>query len=410
MAKVIRNVNILNLSNATIEGLEGITAIEDINLFVYHERLASALVKISLRDVNLSIAVPSVVTFVNGSYELSKSVLSSRSEPLSICVNGRTVVEPDVTEDLLSEGLGLLISNGRIYCPERLIGEISNKTRSHNGTVVPYMDGADRVLRNVHVDNRFLQSLNSGAKLVVMGTVTMSEDIDEGLLRERIDRVEFLGEAYVREEFLAVLNPKMHNPHRCKLNVIPTGAQFIAEDLVLDELSVSRLDQANVYITGDLRIADDVTAADFEKSILRLHVGGVVTCRKELKVAVYQRCDDLNVSFLDYSGKLLAIDGEYKLTKSELAYTPEKLSLVVSGVLNISKNVDPELLADKVESVANSGIITGTEEQCGVIRAKLRSNTGLVEDADDAVKEDEADSRHHDHDTEYIENMNILTL
>ncbi len=402
MSKIIRNVNILDMSNATMESLEGITAIENVNLLLYHERLVPALTKTSLRNVNLSVAVPSGVMLVNGSCELNKGILSSRSEPLAICVNGRTVVQPDVTEDLLHDGLGLLLVNGKIYCPERLVGELTNKMRSPNCKVIPYMDDAELVMQNAQVNNQFLQSLNPGTKLVFMRAVKMTDDLDQDLLRERIARVEFLGEAYVREEFLTVLNSKLHNRHRCELNVIPSGAQFVDDDLVLDDLTVSRFDQADVYMTGDLRISDKVTVADLEKSIHSLHVGGKVICRKELKVSVYQRCDDVNVSFLDYSGKLLMIDGEYKLTKSELVYTPEKLGLVVSGILNISENVDPELLADKVESVANSGIIKGTEEQCGVIRAKMISNTGLVEDADDEVKENA--------DAGFIGNMNILTL
>ncbi|OPG15473.1 hypothetical protein [Ferroacidibacillus organovorans] len=410
MPKVIRNVNMLDMSNATIERIEGIKAIENVNLFVYHERLAPTLAKTSQRNVNLSIAVPSGVTFVNGSYELSKSVLSGRLEPLSVCVNGRTIVQPDVSEDLLRDGLALLFVNGRIYCPIRLVGEISNKTRSHNGKVIAYMDDADFVLRDAQLNNHFLQSLQSGAKLVIIGTVKMTEKINAELFREKIDRVEFLGEVYIREEYLEVLNSKLHNSHQCALKVIPTGAQFFEGDLVLDEFSVLRFEEADMYISGDLRITDDVSVENVEKSIRRLHVSGQIICRKALKLTVYQRSDDVNVSFLDYSGKLFVIEGEYKLTKSELIYTQEKLGLVVSGILNLSSNIDPELLAGKVESVVNTGIIKGTEEQCGVIRTKLRSNTGLVEDSHDGLNKDVAENFHYDPDTEYIENMNMLTL
>ncbi len=42
-----------------MESLEGITAIENVNLLLYHERLVPALTKTSLRNVNLSVAVPS---------------------------------------------------------------------------------------------------------------------------------------------------------------------------------------------------------------------------------------------------------------------------------------------------------------------------------------------------------------
>ncbi len=38
------------------------------------------------------------------------------------------------------------------------------------------------------------------------------------------------------------------------------------------------------------------------------------------------------------------------------------------------------------------------------------TNTGIVEDSHDGLNKDAAETLHHDPETEYIENMNMLTL
>ncbi|MBW7456418.1 hypothetical protein K0U00_20495, partial [Paenibacillus sepulcri] len=103
---------------------------------------------------------------------------------------------------------------------------------------------------------------------------------------------------------------------------------------------------------------------------------------------------------------------EYRLTTSELNYTPEPLSFIVHGVLDVAPEIDPQLLFDSLGSIVNYGVISVEGEQYGIVQTKLIKNEGVIDvrraekDHDEPAGAAAADAD----DTVYISNVNYLKL
>jgi len=409
MRKVIENINFLDLSSAAEESLEGVTKLQNINLMLFSKKVAKSLSSITMKNVNFSAEVPEKCTQVNGQFELDESFAASVKELLYLVINGTLVVKPDVTVEIIEKTLSGLFVNGGVYCPEKVKGIIQQKTERLNGNITAYMDDADVLAENVRFDNNYLRSLQPGTNIVVTGKVTMVEPLDSSLLQERLGKVEFLNRALIREDYMEIITEKMLNPHKCKMTWIPVGAVYVDKDFYLDSMAIQRFEHATLYVTGTIQLGSDVSQEILVKCIDKIYTNKTIICRKELKEAVLKRCDDPSVTVLDYTGKLLVVDGEHKLTQAELKYTKENLSLLVRGVLDIADNVDPEALYDKVDSIDNYGVINGDSEQCGVVQTKLRTNKGVVSDRKEPDDEQNAPEE-EDAGEIRIANMNYLKL
>jgi hypothetical protein len=412
MGKVIRNVNLLDLTEATEENFTDVTAIENVNLMLYSKQSAKFLAGIKLVNVNASTEIPeacSRVQVVNGEFKIGKGFESSSGELIFYLVNGNVIVEPGVLSETIEKAVGGLFVNGNLYCPESLSGVLQTKIQSHNGNMVTYMDDADVLVKEVVLDNHYLQSLQPGTKLVVMGTTRIIDSLDITLLEERLGKLACLGNLLIREEYAEAISRKMQVAARRELKLIPTAAIFVDKDLQIDAASITRYQAAKLYVTGTLTIGEDVSTASLEAAITQIHAGKII-CKKELKAAVVQRCDDDSVSeVLDYSGRLVRVEGEYTLTDSELEYTKGELTLVVHGMLTIAADVDPATLYEKIAFIDNYGVIHGSVAQCGVIQVKLRKNEGHIgqPEEEQAIVEVEEEAESDD---SYIANINFLKL
>jgi len=225
-----------------------------------------------------------------------------------------------------------------------------------------------------------------------------------------------LNQAVIGEDVLETIFGKLANSGKCRIVTIPRGAVYIDQDVTLSAAALTQYEQAKLYVTGTLRLESDVTPEALRRAFAGLHTNRMVVCRSELNEAVLELSDSPNVPIFEYSGKLLIIDGEYKLTASELKYTGEAIAFLVNGVLDISDKIDPDALFEKTEKIANYGIIVGSGEHCGVVRSKLHINKGVINNRDEEENDEDAshslddDVSGEDGQTIYIKNMNYLKL
>lgn len=421
VSKMIKNVNVLDLTTAEEPSLAGITAMENINLLLCSRKSAKLLSGIAMKNINVIVEIPEIpencrLTHVNGQLEIDESFAANTDQPLYIVVNGELIFKPNVSLETIEQTIAGIVVNGKIYCKEQLNGMIRQKLDQHNGDIQTYMDDADSLYFNVRVDNTWLQSQPSGANLSFIGKTILLDPLETSLLKEKLNKVEFIGQLIIREEILKDLQHTAVNLHKCKIVTIPKGAVYVAEDLTLDCATMGRFEQSKLYITGTLRLESDVTLEALKSSFESIHTDEMIICRKELKAEVLKRSDVSSAKVLDYSGKLRKIDGEYKLTESELKYTEEPLTLIVNGILDIAPNIDPQMLFDKIERIDNYGVINGSSEQCGVVQTKLHANKGVISERDESDSEGDSHDSHGGHsaneDSEvtFIKNMNYLKL
>ena len=406
MGTVIKEVAFLDLTEASEETLEGIKEIHNVAFMVYNEKFERLMPKISFHNIASSVKIEGKFTLINGSMDIDKNFADGTNEPIFFLINGKLTVKPGVTAEMINQTISGLVLNGKVYCPESVQAALHRKINQENGKMIAYMDDAELVTEKITFNNDYLKQLKPGTNLAVAGDVMILEDLDTSLFKEKINRLQILGTATVLESNKSLLSEKLvGNPS--KMITVPKGYTYITRDLQLDSDELARYDEAKLYVTGSVYVDENVTKEEFRNHIADVKTEKTIYCKSELKSEILKICDP-SVEVISYTGTLRVVDGEYQLTQSELDYTENKLALIVHGVVEIAKNVDPKVLYEKLDRVDLYGVITGTEEQCGVLQTKLKVKKGVVDINENKVNE-EVDANQNPDDT-YVSNVSLLRL
>ncbi|SDN67533.1 hypothetical protein SAMN04487897_10442 [Paenibacillus sp. yr247] len=409
MNKVIQNVNVLDITTAAEQALDGVSKIKNVNLLLYSKATIGLLANVAQKNINVQAEIPEggKLHMVNDRYEVGAA--PDGGSPLYLVVNGTLIIRPDADAESLERGIAGIIVNGTIFCPEGVFSIVQQKIVQHNGRLALYMDNALLISDPVHIDDLFLRTLPSDSRVSFSGKAVLL-DADAALLEEKLRNMEFTGELVIREQLLAALSGKLVNAHKAKIVTIPADTYYIDRDLTLDAGVLRRLPHRRIHATGLLRFELDVTPERLAAAVDRLHSERAILCPVELKDSVLAVTADPAVEVLSYAGKLRVVEGEYRLTPNELKYSPEPLSFIVNGVLDIAAEIDPQLLFDSIESIVNYGVISGNGEQYGVVQTKLIKNEGAFDVRRDEEVNDEPDEASAKDDTVYIRNVNYLKL
>lgn len=410
MNKVIQNVNVLDITTAAEQTMDDVSMIRNVNLLLYSTATVGLLANVAQNNINVRVEIPEGVKLhmVNDRYEVGAA--AEGDCPQYLLVNGTLVIRPEADAESLERGIAGIIVNGTIFCPEGVLSVVQRKIIQHNGRLASYMDNALLINDPVHIDDLFLRKLPSGSRVSFSGKAVLLDAVDTALLDEKLHNAEFTGELVIREELLAALSGRLVNPHKAKIVTIPADTYYIDRDLTLDAGVLQRLPHRRIHATSMLRFERDVTPERLAASVDRLHTDRTILCPLELKDGVLAVTTDPAVEVLSYAGKLRVVEGEYRLTPSELNYTPEPLSFIVHGVLDVAPEIDPQLLFDSLGSIVNYGVISVEGEQYGIVQTKLIKNEGVIDvrraekDHDEPAEDADVD------DTVYISNVNYLKL
>lgn len=410
MSKIFRNINVLDFSAASEQALDEVSRLENVNVLLYSKATSGLLASVSQQNINIRAEMPdnSVLTQANGRYEITSL---NNDKPLFVVANGTVVIRPGVTAEALEQRVAGIVANGIIFCPEGLKGIVQQKIANLNGRFVTYMDDADLVGDNVRLSNTYLHTLRKGSRISFAGKVVMLDDVDASLLDEKLHAIEFMDTFVIREDLLPAVAGKIVNPHKTTIVAVPKDTYHVDGDLSLDAGVLRRIGKRRIHAAGIIRIESDVKPEALAASVESLHADKMILCKNELKEEVLNKTTDPSVPVLGYNGKLRVVEGEYKLTASELRYAKEELAFIVYGVLDVAPEVDPQLLFDSLDSIVNYGIINGSGEQCGVIQTKLLVNKGVVSDRNDEQENDVDSSDSAENDGHiYICNANYCKL
>jgi hypothetical protein len=136
-----------------------------------------------------------------------------------------------------------------------------------------------------------------------------------------------------------------------------------------------------------VQIGEDVTAEGLDNALEKLIVKDILICPAGLRGVVGRKCNLLETQAIFYMGELWLVESEMTLLASRFNYLAGKATLVVQGELTIAPEVEPKLLADRLEKVHNFGEISCTQEQMGALQARLGINEGEFIDTE-AIEEE----------------------
>ncbi|MDI6618090.1 MAG: hypothetical protein QME45_05360 [Clostridiales bacterium] len=380
MGKKISNIGVLDLTSTTEENINQIESIENVGALVYSSSTATLATKIPITNLGMSDEIPENCKIIQGQIELNKNYFENIKEPIAMYISGQIIIKPDVTADNIEKGIGFLDVNGQLICPEKLAGILQSKCKNINGKVLTYDSSYSVNIGKISINDSFLQSINDSSSLALIGKVNFIDDIDTALFEKKVSNIDIVGAVSIKEEYLNMFNKKMHIRDGCHVETIPLGYTYIGEDLHLNSISIKRFKNARLYISGMLEFDRDITGEMLKGRIDSIKAKDIIVCSRDLTEAVFDLCKDVTTIIADYSGKACVIDGEHRLTQSELKYAKEDITYIVQGSLTIDKDITPDLFLQKVEHIDNLGEIICSSEMYGLVQSKLRISSGEISD------------------------------
>ena len=105
--KIIGNVNVLDLRNATAESIAEITKIENANLVLYTQGNAGLLDVLEIENANAMVDIPpgTSVQRTIGKIIINREYFRNQVDPVFLLVVGLAIVEADVPVDEIQKGL-----------------------------------------------------------------------------------------------------------------------------------------------------------------------------------------------------------------------------------------------------------------------------------------------------------------
>lgn len=376
MGKVIENVGVLDLTSADLESVNDIEKIFNVGVLIYSPSNAPVVSKLNIQNLGASMEVPAGCKLLQGQIEIDQNYLNGIEESLSFLILGQAIIKQDVQKEDIEKKISELYLAGQLLCPEKLLGIVQSKCSKINGEILPYANDYSIRIGKFSMNNQFLKTIDKPVSLVLVGKTSMIDKLDEKLFDEKIENIHTVGRVIIKEEYLEIFNKKSKDLNKCRMQVIPAGYTYVKEDIHLDAVSIKRFDHACLYTDGMICFTEDVTPELLKNRIEKIYAADAIVCRRELKEAVYGICDNPSARICDYSGRVFLVDGERRLTQTELKYIPGPVTYIVHGTLTVNSDISPEVFMEKVEYIDNFGEIICDNETCGLINTKLRVSEG----------------------------------
>jgi hypothetical protein len=295
-------------------------------------------------------------------------------------LSGQLIIHPDIPEADLEQGVGEMIVSGQILCPDHLAGIIQPKIRILNGQIQTYRAGAKLQIGNLVLDENYLRALGEASELVVIGKLTAPEILPNDLLEQKLKRIQVIGKLVCREENAQALLSRLEDQVKSSTIIIPGGFAWIERSAVLDAGMLETLPSNKLYCGGRVQIGEDVETQLLDQALEKLVVKDVLICPARLRSVLARKCNLLETQAIFYSGELWLVESEMTLLASRFNYLEGKVTLIVQGELMVDPEVEPKLLAERLEKVHNFGEIFCNREQMGALQARLGINEGELLD------------------------------
>lgn len=386
--KFIGNVNILDLRKATAETVAEIAGVGNANIAIYSPETAGLLAKINFGNLNTSVEMSAdkQLDFKFGQTILGRSYFETLQVPVVPVIFGQLVIEPDVTLEMIEKGLPGWMLFGELVCPETLLGAVQSKSLRLIGQARGYPVLKKIYRESLKLDEDYLQSLEDGTELAVLGSLSLPEVLPDGMLEQKLGKLFALQGVLCHAENAGFIKTHLVEGSG-PLTVIPAGFEWVEKPLVLDETLLEVLTARKLYCKERIQIEADITAAVLDEYLDAVTSGDMILCPAALKSTLARKCDLLKNRVIFYEGTLWLVDDSQVLQASYLEALEGKLTLVVTGELEIAPEIEAKDLSGRLAKVHNLGELRCRPQQMGVIQARLGLHDGTLVDSTPKVKD-----------------------
>jgi len=308
------------------------------------------------------------VVTVNGNYEINGDTAVERSSVL--CVNGSLRIAPG-TENVLKKFKAMIV-NGNIRCPQSMMPYLA---QMHvNGYTVSIPEDCIELDSAFTLDRYFLLRARKGGQYYADEKVILIDpqiDAEKLMAKELrfLTKKLITAEKYVEEACTLI-------DETVKLTVIPEGWSYVSDSAELNEALLQKYG-TSLWIDGDLTLY--AASTPLLPQIQNLHVEGTVELMQEQTEAFGK----LNAEYGDMriikGGRIIKNGTFVTVDEKALLKDPNGLTVRNCAVLTIAKELDPELIMEKL-CVRNAGVVFCTPEQRGAVSVVCRHAGVTIQD------------------------------
>ncbi|MCK4757244.1 MAG: hypothetical protein KAS67_02205 [Thermoplasmata archaeon] len=113
----------------------------------------------------------------------------------------------NITEEEL-DSMKPIKNMGVIIVPENLMGKVSAKIKSNVGVTIPYKEGWRLYSGHTEIDNSMLEALDEPIEFIQTGHMTVNEDVDGELLKQKIKAFNNYGHISVPDNIYGIMMAK----------------------------------------------------------------------------------------------------------------------------------------------------------------------------------------------------------
>jgi len=189
----IHNVDFLDLSSAkTPDDLQGITRITNVDCVLIPEHLMTALTRIPMENVDTVIPVPGGenLKLQVGQIRMTGEALSAGNAEDILFVAGQLFITTPVT----SVGYREIRVHGQVMAPRGSEAALGAKLGRLTGQILYLPAKARTIMREETIGKAFLELLPEPAALVVMGQLTIEDDVTVELLQSKVPEIVLFGQ------------------------------------------------------------------------------------------------------------------------------------------------------------------------------------------------------------------------
>ncbi len=399
MSTLIRNVGILDARKATPEKLASIGKLINIGVLVTNPEIKEQLMKISMLNVGSTLELSDDYKFHTGNHIINRTLLEASESALKMVMIGQITVEADVPLELMQSKLDSLYLVGHATVPENLYGAFMSHVKEITGQVDVLPDTGKAIVGKVQLSDSYLEGLEDGTELAVVGKLLCAEKLSEELFTAKITALSVVGVIGCLDTQETLLRKVLKDTGKTKFKITRSDCHNLPDGSRLDPFTLMSITKPLVCSSGILILEEQITPELLQEQDLKFEAT-VVYFPSALMKAMLTRLEKGTKGFPYEPGKLEVTGGHQQLTKVRLEAMNDHCTLVVCGELEVDSEVTPESLAAKIGSLDNYGRIMAAKDAASILQSKLRQNEGAIKTPDG--EEDDTESENYDH---VIENV-----
>ncbi|MBT2765425.1 hypothetical protein [Paenibacillus sp. ISL-20] len=382
MSRMIGNVGMLDLTQATEESVTSIERIGNVGLVIYRAESAHLLMQLkNAGNIGKTLEIPEGHRYYSGTLRLDEEYFQLLEQPDRVFVNGTVIIDKEVSLEAFQNSTLHLVVNGEVYAHRHLAGAVTAaliKAGGASAEIYAYEYEPRFESGKVQLNNAYLASSNEPMDLVFNGMVHLDKELDMEQFTARIESIRVNGKAVIHEHQSPYFYDKLKTINGL-VEVIPAGFEYVTKPLRLNGRTVRRFKGHKFYTKQPLIIEADVSRDAFSQAVSEIQSTSFIICSEEIEDLVWERCPSLNTEIISYERLFVFIHGEETWSRDQLLALEQPANFIVDGTLTLDEDVTEEDIKASVSSLDLFGeVVVGEKRIKGILYPYLRANNGSI--------------------------------